>query len=1217
MSNDLDYMLLASMRKESGINILEASTFVLGLRKMAEETAPIDITGTIEGQFTVPMDQAINLMAQMVSNEFKTQAYYVYYGNMLRGTDRAGIAEEFEDHAKEELVHANYLLRRIGVLSPGGVSIPPYPPPKPLYNAQQIIREMIVVEQIGLSLWKQLHSILGDNPMKYTVEQFLQTEEAHQDELWQFLDPMAPEQQMDEAAAMPEAPKTAAEIFVAARYRKTAEKLAAVKQSWGTGGAHLSSDGKTLHFYEGQTGNHGPIEKPWFMEDLPSHMHGGVSISTAPPDESEPRGVHEATFSIPVEEAKKHPSLHGHLEQAIADAGAQPVVTSPAQKKMHLTPGLGALGGAIGGGIGGALGGHSLLGRGGVLPGAGLGALGGGLLGYAITPSEKQAEKSVLSEHSDHPGYMMVSNLKRLADQSKQLSAAVSVEDNAEPWVESKIDRASEAIDAVHDYMKYKSEKKASHALSADEMAAAGWDRSRAGKKEHSVKEAQAAQSMGKPTVPEHDELVRAGMDRRKKAMMDPNELRAHLASIKKPVQQAAEKASDPHALQKLRAAARQLVGSGAEGMVRTASDAASLKKPVQQAVTALVEDAPHALQKVRTMASGGFENLRFLPQGAAPGAYYAPKNRIPSFKKEGMDRDKVIKDKARELMAKATSGYRSLADMIHHKDQTRMEIAPVDPAALQKQQAPFVVKTNPAAVRPQDPEDHTTVPMRGPLPMPKQAEDASEEESSHLRRNLLIGGGLGLGALGAGLVMQRHGARRAARAATDVFKQRHADMESALEHAAAMNRRDFLRPDFPSGATISRPQYGPYGSVEHTIRGSKEAPQEHVKKVFDRAAAREAAQAAADATREGATLGVNFGGREHRLQLSPSAIAATLGGGVGAGLGYGASRLLPEEKKASLGSLILKHANMLVPAPGADTPEMYVMREQQLIAQQAQGEAAHQKAISAQASQAAQQAQSEAQAAQQQLQEVQQQLQEAQQQAEQASQQQTQSAQQAAEAEARAADHSIQKMQLGMRVNQLRQSLANLVMQDPVSENSGTVSDLAATGQPATPQQQQEAEAQQQQAQQAPPSADTQQQQMEAQNAEQDAQVQEQQAQQAQAQDQAKQSAAKYASFFGGAFEGAGRSAAQGALEHAPEFGRRAAEGAMGAVADKARQYAPHMAAGGLLLGGGGLLAAHVARKNRREDLANAVAEGIRRADADPQQASPLTYAQYYSGQE
>ena len=919
MSDKLDYMLMASMRKESGINILEASTFVLGLRKMAQDAAPIDITGTIEGQFTVPLDQAVGLMAQMVSNEFKTQAYYVYYGNMLRGTDRAGIAEEFEDHAKEELVHANYLLRRIGVLSPGGISIPPYPPPRPLYNSQQIIREMIVVEQIGLSLWKQLHSILGDNPMKYTVEQFLQTEEAHQDELWQFLDPMAPEQQMDEVAAMPEAPKTAAEIFTAAALRKQAGIIAADsidKAKWQEDplNRHIvtSSIKDTLHHFhqKGLLTPEGEAEHKLHMSPV-GHPDAVLHLSHFKPEaHGAVRDVHDK-----------------HVESKFDGLGAEEDLAHALERWV---PNM-----------------------------------------KAAAAEAAQAGKSVLSEHSDHPGSMMVSNLKRLADQSKQLSAAVSVQDNAEPWVESKIDRASEGIDAVHDYMKYKSEKKASHALSADEMSAAGWDRSRAGKKEHSVKEAQAAQSMGKPTVPEHDELVRAGMDRRKKAM------------------------------------------------IHTASDNS---------------------------------------EGA-------------------MDRDRVIKDKARELMAKATSGYRSLADMIHHKDQARTEVTPMDPAALQKQQAPFVVKKHPAAVRPQDPENHTPVPMRGPLPMPKQAS---------------------LGDL-----------------------------------------------------VLKSASFAPRKTHEYdTLGGRKE---------------------------------IGLGHRD------------TLGGWV-PDSAPSESGMIGKLLRMRSASGAAKIADMIVPNPGADNPEAYVMREQQLIAQQAQGEAAHQKAISAQASQAAQQAQAEAQAAQQQLQEMQQQLQDAQQQAEQAQQQQSQSAQQAAEAEARAADHSIQKMQLGMRVNQLRQSLANLVMQDPVSENSGTVSDLAATGQPATPQQQQEAEAQQQQASAAPASADTQQQAVEAQSAQQEAEVQAQQAQQAQQMDQMKQSG-----FVDSAFESL--------TPRMEEAARRAARAGTDAQVTRMREHASNAiaqygkpalgaAAATALLGGIGLHKLEKRqREHRKQDVAEAVAEGIRRS--------------------
>ncbi len=77
----------------------------------------------------------------------------------------------------------------------------------------------------------------------------------------------------------------------------------------------------------------------------------------------------------------------------------------------------------------------------------------------ALPEKKKRASQTVLSDHSDPPGYMMVQNLNRLADQTKRLSKAVSVKDNAEPWVESKIDRAAESIDAVHDYMKYKADR--------------------------------------------------------------------------------------------------------------------------------------------------------------------------------------------------------------------------------------------------------------------------------------------------------------------------------------------------------------------------------------------------------------------------------------------------------------------------------------------------------------------------------------------------------------------------------------------------------------------------------------------------------------------------------------------------------------------------------------------------------------------------------------
>jgi len=227
---DLDKTLIMSFKPTNPIGLVDGSLFIAGIRKMAEGEMPAP-GGEVEGPFLVPLPQAVELIAQMVSNEFKTQTYYVYYANMMRGLSHEGIAEEFMEHASHELEHADYLLRRMSVLSPGGVSIPPYPPPEPLHDPNEIVQAMIVVEQMGLTLWKQLHSICGDTPMKFTIEQFLQREEEHQDELWQLVEPTAlPAMPTAEAPAETEQPAQAQPASTKVQVETTPEqpKAAAV-----------------------------------------------------------------------------------------------------------------------------------------------------------------------------------------------------------------------------------------------------------------------------------------------------------------------------------------------------------------------------------------------------------------------------------------------------------------------------------------------------------------------------------------------------------------------------------------------------------------------------------------------------------------------------------------------------------------------------------------------------------------------------------------------------------------------------------------------------------------------------------------------------------------------------------------------------------------------------------------------------------------------------
>lgn len=180
----------------NGIPLHEAASFFVGLKnfeKTADENdvhsseyAPPDETGRFEGQFTVPVEQALELMQDMLANELKTMYAYKVYANSLRDIAHHSIAEEFEDHADQELEHADFLMRRMAVLG-GAVHGPDVPAPPPSTDPVDIIRRMVRIEQEGIERWNRLHAITASNPMKFKIEEYLTREQEHLDELWQLL----------------------------------------------------------------------------------------------------------------------------------------------------------------------------------------------------------------------------------------------------------------------------------------------------------------------------------------------------------------------------------------------------------------------------------------------------------------------------------------------------------------------------------------------------------------------------------------------------------------------------------------------------------------------------------------------------------------------------------------------------------------------------------------------------------------------------------------------------------------------------------------------------------------------------------------------------------------------------------------------------------------------------------------------------------------------
>lgn len=68
---------------------------------------------------------------------------------------------------------------------------------------------------------------------------------------------------------------------------------------------------------------------------------------------------------------------------------------------------------------------------------------------------DEEEERPFDAPDEEHPGYMMLGNLKKLSVKAGELADLATPWDSAEPWIESKINSAAEHIDAIHDYIMY------------------------------------------------------------------------------------------------------------------------------------------------------------------------------------------------------------------------------------------------------------------------------------------------------------------------------------------------------------------------------------------------------------------------------------------------------------------------------------------------------------------------------------------------------------------------------------------------------------------------------------------------------------------------------------------------------------------------------------------------------------------------------------------
>ncbi len=162
------------------------ATNVASMSKTAGWQDPPDEEGVLEGQFEVPVENAVALMGAAASKLMEVMNASMIYANSVRGLYAREVRCALNDWDHRSTLE--YLIQRMSVLAgPPHLKEPEVPPAST--QPVEIAKRMIRAEQELIHVLRELKTVLGDNPSKDRIGSAMLSCQSHIDELWKALPP--------------------------------------------------------------------------------------------------------------------------------------------------------------------------------------------------------------------------------------------------------------------------------------------------------------------------------------------------------------------------------------------------------------------------------------------------------------------------------------------------------------------------------------------------------------------------------------------------------------------------------------------------------------------------------------------------------------------------------------------------------------------------------------------------------------------------------------------------------------------------------------------------------------------------------------------------------------------------------------------------------------------------------------------------------------------
>ena len=171
-------------KKQNSQQLTDVQTLRDQARRHIEE-------GAVTQSYPANREKILQLLNEALATEMICTLRYRHNYYMAKGPDSKNAADEFLEHANEELQHADQLAERIVQLGgepdldPSGLKGRSHAEYRIGKTVQEMIRENLVAERIAIDSYREMIQFIGDSDptTRRMLEEILATEEEHADDL--------------------------------------------------------------------------------------------------------------------------------------------------------------------------------------------------------------------------------------------------------------------------------------------------------------------------------------------------------------------------------------------------------------------------------------------------------------------------------------------------------------------------------------------------------------------------------------------------------------------------------------------------------------------------------------------------------------------------------------------------------------------------------------------------------------------------------------------------------------------------------------------------------------------------------------------------------------------------------------------------------------------------------------------------------------------------